>query len=69
MPDLMLILTDYHNADNLLALLPHGCIYVGITLTPKEWAAVDTDVTARNVLGPMLAEAKRCWPERRATHA
>ena len=65
MPDLVLILTDQHNADVLAALLPHGCVSVGIRLTREEWHTAATDHTALRVLGPMLAEAKRRWPETR----
>ena len=66
MPDLVLLVTDRHTTDALVALLPHGCVYVGVTLTASEWAAVDSDVSASTIVRPMLREAIRRWPEVRS---
>ena len=63
MPTMVLLLTDEHTAETVMAVLPAGCVYVGLELTDTEWATTETGQMATGVLGPMLREAKRRWPE------
>lgn len=64
MPDLVLVLTDRHNLESVVAALPHGSVYVGIALTGPEWEQMPSAAVAQQILEPMYVTAKQRWPER-----
>ena len=67
MPNLLLVLTGQHDAETVVALLPKGSVYGGVSLPTAELEALAPHLVWQRVIGPMYAEAKRRWPEVQST--
>ena len=68
MPNLLLVLTEQHDADSAIALLPKGSVFASMGLSESEYVRLTNAEVVRCILTPMLAEAKRLHAKMRAGH-